>query len=779
MPHSTFAATTKDDIVNLEAIIPIPSYISYNSLQYITGILEEGLEGTAINIQIIQQTSLHIKNIPSEERLLQIQHQATMIFNDHHITDFSPAIDCEFVDVPTKYVGLLLGPQGRNLLTHHQQQQQPSSTNTNPFILSIPTLYTTLPTISIMKELQRHIIKMPKIEELSVTEAEIGFKDSLTFLIRMVPQKLQLILYSLGISMQLRTSSFTIYGRKKEHLERCVGEIAFLAWEYKEIVIEDYNGILKKLAIEASISKKTSLTIVSSCTNCNSHSNSHGYSDGSSDVTEQQQKEHKATIRIGGTLTSILGVLNHISSSSAEIGFGSNSNNEDCIFDIAIMRRESEDSREFASGKKDGKILKITRETGTHITLSEAKVLNSLTTYYDIRSSLEHVLGIDASLAIGALEEAVLLLEGELPSEKAFHIPETYHKRLIGHGGKNIQRVMKQWAVYVKFLNNQQATERSVVPNSSGDLYISEDVIGGWKLPLPNVIIRTPTKNEVALGHSAQMIQGMIEEFDDYEPVGRIVKRTHRGGNVSAGSLGGAYETYICPDSGRILIEGDENCCSILGGGGADEFGSFANGESSDGSTSSCSATSDIFEFFDMAILSSPSSRSNSICGSPSIGGFGVGSGVSGHCNAMPAAASTGSLGGGGGGGSTRNIDDLLLGGDFDNIIIDVQSPPLSTFDKVVGGASGKKGMIGLGNALASPLLKDMSCLPAGNGYQSTSIGSIRSSPLQSCSWSGDSLAAIITTPSSKMAMDQLINIDWDDLSKEQETRRICASMMM
>lgn len=45
------------------------------------------------------------------------------------------------------------------------------------------------------------------------------------------------------------------------------------------------------------------------------------------------------------------------------------------------------------------------------------------------------------------------LLQEELPAEISFHIPEGYHKRIIGVGGKNIQRIMKKYGVYVKFSN--------------------------------------------------------------------------------------------------------------------------------------------------------------------------------------------------------------------------------------------------------------------------------------------------------------------------------------
>jgi hypothetical protein len=46
----------------------------------------------------------------------------------------------------------------------------------------------------------------------------------------------------------------------------------------------------------------------------------------------------------------------------------------------------------------------------------------------------------------GALHGLTMLQE-ELPAEISFHVPEGYHKRIIGVGGKNIQRIMKKVSV--------------------------------------------------------------------------------------------------------------------------------------------------------------------------------------------------------------------------------------------------------------------------------------------------------------------------------------------
>lgn len=69
-----------------------------------------------------------------------------------------------------------------------------------------------------------------------------------------------------------------------------------------------------------------------------------------------------------------------------------------------------------------------------------------------------------------------------MPAEISFHVPELYHKRIIGVGGKNIQRIMKKYGVYVKFSNS-----------------IEHAQLGGYFSNEDNVIARTPMKNQANL----------------------------------------------------------------------------------------------------------------------------------------------------------------------------------------------------------------------------------------------------------------------------------------
>ncbi|ORZ35586.1 hypothetical protein BCR44DRAFT_1499475 [Catenaria anguillulae PL171] len=100
--------------------------------------------------------------------------------------------------------------------------------------------------------------------------------------------------------------------------------------------------------------------------------------------------------------------------------------------------------KEFISGKKNGKINKIIKASDASVVFDDWNEINM----------------------------------DELPAEISFHVPEVHHKRIIGVGGKNIQRIMKKFGVFVKFAN---ADEHA----AQGGYFDNDD----------NVIARTPSKN--------------------------------------------------------------------------------------------------------------------------------------------------------------------------------------------------------------------------------------------------------------------------------------------
>lgn len=133
--------------------------------------------------------------------------------------------------------------------------------------------------------------------------------------------------------------------------------------------------------------------------------------------------------------------------------------------------------KDFVAGKKDGKINKIMKSTDTFIM---------------IQNFLEKSILIELSgKSVSQVAEAYKQLEEEFPAEISFFVPEIHHKRIIGHGGKNIQKIMKKYGVYIKFLNAEEARLQF------GDPFCNQKA--NQPCSLPNVLVKTPAKNSDAL----------------------------------------------------------------------------------------------------------------------------------------------------------------------------------------------------------------------------------------------------------------------------------------
>lgn len=88
-----------------------------------------------------------------------------------------------------------------------------------------------------------------------------------------------------------------------------------------------------------------------------------------------------------------------------------------------------------------------------------------------------------------------------MPASISFHVPDQYHKRIIGIGGQHIQRIMKKYSVFVKFSN---AMDRGGVGKDEDDVKID------------NVICRTPARNAQSLDSVKQEIMDMVEKVVSY-----------------------------------------------------------------------------------------------------------------------------------------------------------------------------------------------------------------------------------------------------------------------
>ncbi|QRV76296.1 cytoplasm protein [Ceratobasidium sp. AG-Ba] len=166
--------------------------------------------------------------------------------------------------------------------------------------------------------------------------------------------------------------------------------------------------------------------------------------------------------------------------------------------EIRFQIELANEHRDFISGKKNGKINKIMQMANVKIKFETFNEFNFLM----------DLAGTDNGAISG-----LLLLQEELPAEISFHVPETYHKRIIGVGGRSIQRIMKKYGVYVKFSNAEEFA-----------------ALGGYADNEDNVIARTPAKNAINLDNLKQAVMELVHPKDkDYvtESVS-IPRRYHR-----------------------------------------------------------------------------------------------------------------------------------------------------------------------------------------------------------------------------------------------------------
>lgn len=133
--------------------------------------------------------------------------------------------------------------------------------------------------------------------------------------------------------------------------------------------------------------------------------------------------------------------------------------------------------REFISGKKNGKLVKIS---------NSASVSVQLLPFTDHNFIVE--------LSGNSIQDSALgmnLLEKELPKSITFNIPESFHRQIIGVGGQTVQRIMRKFNVFIKFSNSFEAGDKPLDRQHSGQTAN----FGQGFVRKNNVIIKCPAKN--------------------------------------------------------------------------------------------------------------------------------------------------------------------------------------------------------------------------------------------------------------------------------------------
>lgn len=116
-----------------------------------------------------------------------------------------------------------------------------------------------------------------------------------------------------------------------------------------------------------------------------------------------------------------------------------------------------------------------------------------------------------------SMKQGLTLVEQEMPASISFHVPDQYHKRIIGIGGQHIQRIMKKHSVFVKFSNamdrGEQDHNSSVYSNEN---VTKQQILGGMgreddDIKVDNVICRTPARNAQNLDAVKNEILEMVD----------------------------------------------------------------------------------------------------------------------------------------------------------------------------------------------------------------------------------------------------------------------------
>ncbi|KAI0478809.1 hypothetical protein GGR56DRAFT_342938 [Xylariaceae sp. FL0804] len=167
---------------------------------------------------------------------------------------------------------------------------------------------------------------------------------------------------------------------------------------------------------------------------------------------------------------------------------------------IRVKIELANEHKEFVSGKKNGKINKIMTQSNVQIIFESFREYN-----FDIDV---------IAPTYESMKQGMSLVEQEMPASISFHVPDQYHKRIIGIGGQHIQRIMKKHSVFVKFSNAMDRGRRSglahnqvgVLTRLSGGMGREDDDV-----KVDNVICRTPARNAQNLELVKSEILDMVD----------------------------------------------------------------------------------------------------------------------------------------------------------------------------------------------------------------------------------------------------------------------------
>lgn len=177
-----------------------------------------------------------------------------------------------------------------------------------------------------------------------------------------------------------------------------------------------------------------------------------------------------------------------VSDLQSSIFFTNLVNESETKFQMVLVMELSNQHKEFLSGKKNGKVIKILNQLG-HIPSIKFKYLNSYN--FLINTSIRVGAGLKNKQVLSVFDllvKSVNLVEMELPAEMQFNIPEVFHKSIIGNGGSIIQSIMKKYNVFIKFSSSSHGGKKK------SEEAEKERILFKFKRN-NNVLVKCPMKN--------------------------------------------------------------------------------------------------------------------------------------------------------------------------------------------------------------------------------------------------------------------------------------------
>lgn len=181
---------------------------------------------------------------------------------------------------------------------------------------------------------------------------------------------------------------------------------------------------------------------------------------------------------------------------------------------IRVKIELANEHKEFVSGKKNGKINKIMTQSrfglppsADFCLLTHPPASGNVQIIFD--GFREYNFDIDViAPSYDSMKTGLGLVEQEMPASISFHVPDQYHKRIIGIGGQHIQRIMKKHSVFVKFSN---AMDRGGMGREDDDVKVD------------NVICRTPARN----AQNLELVKSEILDMVDRAVRWRLPSASH------------------------------------------------------------------------------------------------------------------------------------------------------------------------------------------------------------------------------------------------------------